>query len=363
MFHYTLIGIVRVLMISITSYFLPIILSVRFLISKIFNLTGFIYIRNLLILLVLDGLLLDDEPLWEPIEWSVVQTWIIYIYIFSWIAETIFSSRYGSYTNRDKIVWSGLYKVYTYMKYWLILNIIIVTLFVTMPFYFEISYSISYVVVWWNWVTSIFFFKITCYFMLLFTVLLLLKHLNRWSLIHTQYLLLITLLLITSYIFYFNFLLVLFAYFTDYLDFQLTGWSKFNDIIQGPLKWGWGSVDRDNFAYHRTPTVFWFKNDPLIAGSLLFLHLFFFQFFFFFFIQILTMIRVIYSSQMLSYTLLTYFQASIKEFYFSFLGLIVLIFISMLYQFIRFPFELLIFNKFLLLWSLELNIILDFFSL
>lgn len=320
---------------------------------------GFIYIRNLIVILIFDSLLLDDEPLWEPLEWSVMQTWILYIYIFSWIAETIFSSRYGSYTNRDKIVWSGLFKVYTYMKYWFIFNIVIVTLFVTMPFYFEISYSISYIVVWWNWITSIFFYKISLYFVFMYVILLLLKHLNRWSFISAYNLILIIFLIITSYLLYFNFLLVLFAYFTDYQSFQLSSWTRFNDIIQGPLKWSWGDKSRDNFSYHRTPTVFWFKNDPLIAGSLLFLHLFLFQFLLFFYIQILTLLRIIYTSQSISYTLLTYFQSTIKEFLFSILGLIIFILISMLYQFIRFPFELLIFNKFLLLWHLELQIIID----
>jgi hypothetical protein len=342
-----------------SSYFLQITIFIRYYWTKIFNLTGFLYIRNLMILLLIDSLLLDDEPLWEPIEWSVMQTWILYIYIFSWIAETIFSSRYGSYTNRDKIVWSGLYKVYTYLKLWFILNIIIITLFVTMPFYFEISYSISYIVVWWNWVTSIYFFKITTYFMIIFIILLLLKFLNRWSFIRSYYILLIIVMLITTYIFYFNFILVLFGYFTDYQNFQLTSWSKFNDITQGPLKWGWGSASRDNFSYHRTPNVFWFKNDPLIAGSLLFLHLFFFQFMLFFYIQVLTLVRVVYTSNTISFTLLSYFQSSVKEFYLSIVSLVLFIFISLLYQFIRFPFELLIFNKFLLLWNLELNVIYD----
>jgi hypothetical protein len=35
---------------------------------------GFYYLRGLIFLLFIDACLTDDEPLWEPIEWSLVQT-------------------------------------------------------------------------------------------------------------------------------------------------------------------------------------------------------------------------------------------------------------------------------------------------
>ena len=55
---------------------------------------GFLYIRNLGIVLFIDSLLIDDEPLWEPLEWSLVQTWILFIFIFAWVAENLIVSRF-----------------------------------------------------------------------------------------------------------------------------------------------------------------------------------------------------------------------------------------------------------------------------
>ena len=43
------------------------------LILQIFG-EGFFYIRGLIIIFFIDGCLTDDEPLWEPLEWSLVQT-------------------------------------------------------------------------------------------------------------------------------------------------------------------------------------------------------------------------------------------------------------------------------------------------
>ena len=65
---------------------------------------GFIYIRGLFIIFFADALIADDEPLWEPVEWSLVQSWILFIFLFAWIAENLISSRYGNYTGRDKRV-------------------------------------------------------------------------------------------------------------------------------------------------------------------------------------------------------------------------------------------------------------------
>ena len=71
-----------------------------------------IYIRGLLVLFFFDAMLTDDEPLWEPVEWSLVQSWIMFIFAFAWIAENLISSRYGSYTGRDKRVWVAWYKTF-----------------------------------------------------------------------------------------------------------------------------------------------------------------------------------------------------------------------------------------------------------
>ena len=43
---------------------------------------GFIYLRGLFIIFFVDALIADDEPLWEPIEWSLLQSWILFIFLF-----------------------------------------------------------------------------------------------------------------------------------------------------------------------------------------------------------------------------------------------------------------------------------------
>ena len=53
--------------------------------SKTFSF-GFYYLRGFAFLLFIDACLTDDEPLWEPIEWSLVQTWILFIFCFAWIS-------------------------------------------------------------------------------------------------------------------------------------------------------------------------------------------------------------------------------------------------------------------------------------
>lgn len=324
---------------------------------------SFILIRNLFILLIIDGLILDDEPLWEPLEWSVVQTWILYIYIFSWSAEVIFSSRYGSYTNRDKIVWIGLFKVYSLMKLWFLFNMIFITIFITLPFYFEIIYSVSYINLWWNWYNSIFFFKFTS----IFALITLLANLVRFKVRHsnhinTYFLLIISLFLIV-YLFYINFIILLFGYFTQADLFRDSGWSESSKIIHGPLKWGWGFENRDHFAYHKTPSTFWYKNDPLIASSMLFLNILIFKFLFFLIIQVLTIIRVVWASNEFSTNIITYYYSNVKEFLNFILFLNMLIVMCIVYQYIKFPFELLWFERFLHVFQSLNKIILEFFEI
>ena len=43
---------------------------------------GWYYLQGLVFVMFIDACLTDDEPLWEPIEWSLVQTWILFIFLF-----------------------------------------------------------------------------------------------------------------------------------------------------------------------------------------------------------------------------------------------------------------------------------------
>lgn len=317
----------------------------------------------LLVVLVIDGLLLDDEPIWEPLEWSVAQTWILYVYIFSWAAEVIFSSRYGSYTNRDKVVWIGLFKAYYITLLWLLINMFVVTIFITLPFYFEITYLISYSVVWWNWVSSIFFFKFVSIFAIVVTLAQILRYQLRWLNVASLKLLLVTIIFLLSYLFYFNFLITWFSYFTDPNEFKNSGWSDLSKITNGSLKWGWGTEARDNFSYHKTPTVFWAKNDQLILSSFLFLNIFVFLYFFFLILQVLVVYRVLNSSSELSYNMATFLASTLKQFLYLILSFGILTTLSLFYQFLRFPFELAWFGKVSYLSQIEWGVIWDFINL
>ena len=119
---------------------------------------GYYYLRGLFIIFFIDAAITDDEPLWEPIEWSLVQTWLLFIFIFAWIAENLITSRYGSYTGRDKRVWLAWYKSFWLIDLFYAISYGLAALFVIVPFYFELTYSISFIFNWWNWYTRFFFF-------------------------------------------------------------------------------------------------------------------------------------------------------------------------------------------------------------
>lgn len=323
-----------------------------FLLLALLNLNSLLYLRNFFLIFILDGLLFDDEPVWEPIEWSMVQTWLLFLFLFTWASEVLFSSRYGSFTNRDKKVWIGLHKTYWLFQFWFITNIFIVFIFVTVPFYFEITYSVAYIVLWWNWFNSIFFFKITFIFSIILILLNIIKFQLRFMNILFIYILFLIILILISYLLYFSFFITFFSFFTDVNTFTNNGWISSNQLIHGPLKWGFGSENRDHFAYHKTTTTFWFKNDPLIAASLLFLNFFYFFFLFFLFFKTLIVVRVIYTTNNISYNLLTMYYSAVKQFYYLLLFLFTLILLCFVYQLIRYPFELYWFNKiFFLLFS------------
>lgn len=329
-------------------------------IKKFTSLDGFSFFKVLLVVLILDGLILDDEPLWEPLEWSVIQTWVLYIYIFSWAAEVIFSSRYGSFTNRDKVVWIGLFKAYYGLLFWILINMFVVTVFITLPFYFEITYMISYSVVWWNWVSSVFFFKFVSIFSLIVLLSMIFRFQLRWLNLNSLKLILILIIFLISYLFYFNFITTWFAYFTDPNEFKNSGWSDLSKITNGSLKWGWGTEARDHFTSHKTPTVFWAKNDQLILGSFLFLNIFVFLYMFFLFLQVMFIYRVLVSSSEVSYNMATFLYSTLKQFLYLVLSFGILTVLSLFYQFIRFPFELAWFGKVIYLSQIEWSVFFDF---
>jgi hypothetical protein len=119
--------------------------------------SGALYLKGLFIMFFIDACLTDDEPLWEPIEWSLVQSWILFIFLFAWIAENLITSAYGSYTGRDKRVWFAWYKTFWLIEVWYAISLGLAALFVTTPFYHELTYTTPFIVSWWTWYSRVFF--------------------------------------------------------------------------------------------------------------------------------------------------------------------------------------------------------------
>jgi hypothetical protein len=230
-------------------------------------------------------MLTDDEPLWEPVEWSLTQSWIMFIFMFAWIGENLISSRYGSYTGRDKRVWFAWYKTFWLVEGWYILSLGAAALFVIVPFYHEISYTTPLIVSWWHWYSRVFFMKfVGFYSFLLYLAYYLQLQLGVFNWKKCLFLVL-SVNIGLSYLLYVQFLMSFFAYFTDPNWYHKTRLVDYIQLSHEPNKWSWGNAKRDHFSYHKSATVFWFKNDlPFGGASLLFHIMVFFMFVFIVFI-------------------------------------------------------------------------------
>jgi hypothetical protein len=308
---------------------------------------GFIYIRGLFIIFFLDSLITDDEPLWEPLEWSLVQTWIFFIFIFAWIAENLITSRYGSFTGRDKKVWLGWYKTFWLIELWYALSYGVTALFVIVPFYYELTYNVSLVFSWWNWYTRLFFFK----FISLYSIILFISYLFqlniRWLNWKKLFFFVLIINFFIGYLLYTNFIMSFFGYFTDPIWYQKTRFIDYIQLSHEPLKWGWGPTKRDHFTYHKVSTVFWFKNDGPFAAAFLMIHLFFFLSIFFLYFYWLILLRKIYATKEITYTFATYCVSALKQFFMFFFGFYFLVIVSFVINYWRFPIEF--------LWILNYN--------
>lgn len=302
---------------------------------------GFYYIRGLFIIFFIDACVTDDEPLWEPIEWSLVQTWILFIFIFAWIAENLITSRYGSYTGRDKRVWFAWYKSFWLIDLCYIISYGVTALFIIVPFYYELTYSVSFIFSWWNWYTRVFFFK----FISIYTIIILIAYILQLNVRWLNWKKLIFFILIINffiaYLLYTHFIMAFFGYFTDPIWYQKTRFVDYIQLSHEPLKWGWGPARRDHFTYHKVSTVFWFKNDGPFAGAFLMIHLFLFLTIFFLYIFWLVLLRRVYTTREITYTFTTFCVSALKQFYYFFFLVYILIFMSFIVCYWRFPIEFL----------------------
>lgn len=317
-----------------------IIFTIRLFWQKSFSF-GFYYIQGFVFLLFIDACLTDDEPLWEPIEWSLVQTWILFIFIFGWIAENLIVSRYGSYTGRDKRVWMAWYKTFWLIEIYYIVNFLAAACFVITPFYFEINHTLPFVYSWWNWYSRVFFFK----FISVITIVLLLGHQIQISLRWLNWKkLLISIILVNiflAYLLYTHFIMAFFGYNTNPIWYQNTRSIDYIQLSHEPSKWGWGIAKRDHFTYHTSKTVFWFKNDGPFAASFLLFHLYIFLSIFFVYIYWVSLFRRVYSMKEVPMTFTTYCVSSLRQLFYCFLYLYFFIFLSYIFQYWRLPIEFL----------------------
>ena len=302
---------------------------------------GLTALRALCFILILDALVTDDEPLWEPLEWSLIQTWLLFIFIFAWIAENLITSRFGSYTGRDKRVWLAWYKSFWLIELIYVLSYGAAAMFVIVPFYYELTYSVTFIFSWWSWYTKIFFFKFLSFytFILLLSNLLLLN--LKWLNWKKHLFCIFIIFSCLAQLLYAQFIITFFAYFTDPLWYQKTRFVDYVQLSHEPLKWGWGPAKRDHFTYHKVSTVFWFKNDSPFAAAFLLFNLFFFLCLFFLTFYWVVLFRRVWATTEITYTFTVYCVSALKQFFFFFLLLFVLIFISFIMSYWRFPIEFL----------------------
>lgn len=300
---------------------------------------GFYYLRGLVFLFFIDACLTDDEPLWEPIEWSLVQTWILFIFAFAWIAENLIVSRYGSFTGRDKRVWMAWYKTFWLIEGFYALNYGAASIFVIVPFYFETNYNLSFIYSWWHWYSRVFFFQ----FISLYSIILLFGHILqinlRWINWKKGILPVLFINIFIAYLIYTHFIMVFFGYFTDPVWYQKSRPVDYIQLSHEPSRWGWGPAKKDHFTYHNVKTVFWFKNDGPFASSFLMFHLYLFICLFFLFFFWLSLLRRIWSTRELPTTFVTYCVSSLKQFFYFFLFFYIMVFISFIINYMRLPWE------------------------
>lgn len=304
--------------------------------------------------------LIDDEPLWESVEWSVFMSWLMFIGAWTWFLGVFFSSRYGSYSPQDRVLWVGLYKVNTFFETSFFFNMLFITVFVTLPFYYEVTYSLSNVFLWWSVYNTRLFLKAGIFFSLFYKTSFFLRLQLRWFSVFSLSFLLIILLALVAYLLFFLFINLLFTPLSDMYSYMRRGWLGLEQLTQGPCKWGSGPSSRDHFSYHKSTTVFWFKNDPLLAGSLFFFCLLFYLFTLFLYIQIFFLLCALHTSRTVSFNNLALLVYSCRRFQTFILFFCWVFILSFIFHSLRIPLNPQYSNRFFLIASFVVKIFWDF---
>lgn len=329
---------------EVTSYdfFLVLKKSHHYIISilLIFYIKSDKVIVGIASLILLDMIFEGDDPIYEPLEWTIVQTWILILALISWIAENMSASSYGKFTAKDKRAWFGWYK-----SLWLIEFMYIITLGVTIyliitPFYFELFYSSSFVMNFWHWMSKKFYFNNLFLLTILIYVNLFIQINIRFIFYKKLFILCLINLFVLFFLFFFQFYITFFSFLTDQVWYTKTKYNSMINSSNDPLKWAWGDSKRDHFSYHQSKTVFWFKTDGPFAESLFLISLYYLFSLLFVLIFWLVLVFQIFFKKQLSYTYTLAAISSIRQLFLFFLLMYLFIFSSVVIFYLKFPFEI-----------------------
>lgn len=299
------------------------------------------FIFSLLIIFIFDAVFDGDEPIWEPLEWSLIQTFIIFLFFFSWVGENLITSRFGSFTGRDKRVWFAWYKSMWWIEMFYIVTLGITILLIIVPFYFQLTYASSFIMNFWNWFSKVFFFKMNLFFLIAISLSLLFQINIRFYHYKKNLFLVFLIVLLLNYSLFTQFYITFFSYFTDVMWYSKT---KSNSLIQlshEPWKWGWDLENRDHFQYHSSKTVFWFKTDGPFAESFFLINLFYFFSLLFVSVFWIILFRKIYNLKEVSFTYSLGAVSMLKQFFYFYLMFYLFIIACFVIIYLKFPFEFL----------------------
>ena len=313
--------------------------SIRKFIKKMAG-HGSYQIYGFLVVMWFDVLLTDDEPLLEPIEWSMVQSWILFIFMFAWIGENLIASRYGSFTGKDKRLWAGWYKAFWIIECWYVFNYGFTMVVCIIPYYHELVYSLPLVHSWWHWYNRVFFYKFIAFLTLVLALGYWIQINYRWLHWKKVFFAIVLVNILWSYLIFTQSIIFIFGYFTDSMWYQKSYYLNYTRIGMGPWKWQiQATPKRDVLYHHPIKSTFWFKNDgPFGSGALLF-HMLFLLTMFFVYIYWVALMRRVWATKEIPLTYTTYCVNTIKHFLYGFFGFYGLVFLSFWVSYLRLPAE------------------------
>jgi len=213
-------------------------------------------------------------------------------------------------------------KTYWLCQFLYMVSFFFASVYVITPYFFELTYNISYIHSWWTWWSSSFFFDFSLLYTTLWLYVLMFQIISRFK--HWKKLFYISLLpnILLGYLIYIQFIVIFFAYFTNPLWHQKTSLTNYIQLSHEPLRWGWGPKNKDHFTYHSSRTSFWFRNDGPFAESFLIQNLLIFLSTFFYLFLTITLSRRIYTTKEVSSTLLSCIVSGLRQFFLSLLSFV-----------------------------------------